>query len=93
MRFPPEDVTRLAMLLAGEVHIVDIPRSLHREAVSKGTQLIPSKIPITYAQYVMGGLHQATPEKYDPALPWTKVEVREALNRAVNREEGQQTIF
>jgi ABC-type transport system substrate-binding protein len=93
MRFPPEDITRLAALLAGETHIADIPRSLHKEALAKGMKLIPSKVPITYAQYVMGGLYQNTPASYDPTLPWTKREVREALNRAVNRKEIQQTIF
>jgi ABC-type transport system substrate-binding protein len=93
MRFPPEDVTRLAALLAGETHIADIPRSLHKEALARGMKLVPSKVPIVFAQYVMGGLHQNTPANYDATLPWTKREVREALNRAVNRKELQATIF
>jgi ABC-type transport system substrate-binding protein len=93
MRFPPEDVTRLAALLAGETHLADIPRSLHKEALAKGMKLVPSKVPIVYAFYIMGGNYLSTPEKYDATLPLTKKEVREALNRAVNRKELQATIF
>ncbi len=93
MRFPPEDSTRLAMLLAGEAHLVDIPRSLQKQALAKGMKTLRSRVPIAYAQYVMGGLYSSTPAKYDISVPWTKREVREALNRAVNRKEIQQTIF
>ena len=39
-RWVPEGVTRLATLMAGEVHIADIDRALQRDAVSKGMQVV-----------------------------------------------------
>jgi ABC-type transport system substrate-binding protein len=92
MFFPPEDTTRLAMLLAGEAHIADFPRSLQKQALAKGKKLIPSVIPLVFAQYAMGGLFFDTPE-LDPTLPWTNIKVREALVRAVDKKEIQRTIF
>jgi peptide/nickel transport system substrate-binding protein len=41
-RWVPEGVTRLATLMADEVHIADIDRALQREAVSKGMKVIES---------------------------------------------------
>ena len=97
LRWPPEDGTRLASLLAGEAQIVDIPRSLQKLASERGMKLLPSRVPIAYAQYVMGGNYAQTPDKFDPKIPWanpaTGKLVREALNRAVNLKEIRQTIF
>src|SRR5262249_56341360 len=44
-RWVPEDVTRLATLLSGEVHISDVPRALQQEAVGKGMQVLTSQLP------------------------------------------------
>jgi ABC-type transport system substrate-binding protein len=38
-RWVPESVTRLATLLAEEVHIADVERALHQEAVGKGMKI------------------------------------------------------
>ena len=37
----PEDVTRLATLLSGEVHIYDVPRALQKDAAAKGMNTLP----------------------------------------------------
>src|SRR5882672_6411926 len=44
-RWVPEDVTRLATLLSGEVHISDVPRALQKDAVAKGMQVLTSQLP------------------------------------------------
>ena len=43
-RWVPEGVTRLATLLAEEVHISDVDRALQHDAVAKGMQVMPSKM-------------------------------------------------
>src|SRR5467141_1379371 len=42
-RWVPESVTRLASLLAGEVHISDVDRVLHKDAMAKGMKISVSK--------------------------------------------------
>ena len=84
---PPEDGTRLAMLLAGEAHIVDIPTTLHKEAQAKGMKTVSSTLPGQGYFWMMGGLYFATPEKLDPKVPFTDKRVREAMNRAINRKD------
>ena len=41
-RWVPEGVTRLATLLAEEVHISDVDRALQKDAVAKGMQILTS---------------------------------------------------
>src|SRR6266704_950607 len=43
-RWVPEGVTRLATLIAGEVHISDIDRALQKDATDKGMKLVSSKL-------------------------------------------------
>ena len=85
-RWVPEGVTRLATLMAGEVHIADIDRALQRDAVSKGMQVVESKLPAMQHQWHFGGTYFATPDKLDPKIPFVKREVRQAMNKAVNRQ-------
>ena len=42
-RWVPEGVTRLASLMAGEVHISDVDRALQKDAVAKGMKISASK--------------------------------------------------
>jgi peptide/nickel transport system substrate-binding protein len=85
-RWVPEDVTRLASLLSGEVHISDVPRALQKEAIAKGMKISISKLPAMQLQWQFGGTYFATPEKLDPKVPFVKREVRQAMNMAVNRQ-------
>src|SRR5215472_15620714 len=56
-RWVPEDVTRLATLLSGEVHISDVPRALQKEAVGKGMQVLTSQLPAMQHSWQFGGLY------------------------------------
>src|SRR5438445_8120508 len=71
-RWVPEGVTRLATLMADEVHISDIDRALQREAVSKGMKIIESRLPAMQHQWHFGGTYFATPDKLDPKIPFVK---------------------
>src|SRR6266446_2131257 len=85
-RWVPEDVTRLATLLSGEVHISDVPRALQKDAVAKGMQVLTSQLPAIQHQWQFGGMYFATPDKLDPTVPFVKKEVRQAMNLAINRQ-------
>ncbi|HSX78459.1 MAG TPA: ABC transporter substrate-binding protein [Candidatus Saccharimonadia bacterium] len=92
-RWVPEGVTRLATLMADEVHISDIDRALQREAVSKGMKIIESRLPAMQHQWHFGGTYFATPDKLDPKIPFVKPEVRQAMNKAVNRQAIADTLL
>lgn len=82
----PEHATRLAMLLAGEAHMVTIPRDLHEQAAVEGMQPVTASTTGTPIVWFLGGCYFATPEIVDWDVPWTDVRVREAMNRAIDRE-------
>ena len=65
-RWVPEGVTRLATLLAEEVHISDVDRALQKDAVAKGMKISTSKLPAIQHQWQFGGLYFATPGQAGP---------------------------
>ena len=85
-RWVQEGVTRLATLLAEEVHISDVERSLQKDAVAKGMQVIPSTQPAMAHWWVFGGMYFSEPEKVDAKSPLIKPDVRQAMNMAINRK-------
>jgi ABC-type transport system substrate-binding protein len=80
-------VTRLATLLSEEVHISDVPRALQADASGKGMKIITSRLPAIMHAWYFGGLYFATPDKLKADVPWTKKEVRQAMNMAIDRQE------
>jgi ABC-type transport system substrate-binding protein len=84
-RWVPEGVTRLATLLAEEVHISDVDRALHRDAESQGMKIIPSQLTAIGHEWLFGGLYFATPDKLDAKVPFVDKRVRQAMNMAINR--------
>lgn len=92
-RWVPESVTRLASLMAGEVHISDVDRALQKDALAKGMKLTTSKMPAMQHQWQFGGMYFATPDKLDPKQPFTKREVRQAMNMAINRQAIAQNLL
>ncbi len=84
-RWVPEGVTRLATLLAEEVHISDVDRTLQKDAAAKGMKIVRSILPAIQHMWFFGGLYFATPDKLDPKVPFVKKEVRQAMNMAINR--------
>jgi peptide/nickel transport system substrate-binding protein len=94
IRLAPEATTRLAMLLGGEAHIVDLPRELQQEAISRGMKLVSSAQPVDWISIYFGGQYFLPGDpKFDPKVPWTNKKVRQAMNMAVNRKELLETIF
>jgi len=85
-RWVPEDVTRLATLLGGEVHISDVPRALQKDAEAKGMKIIPSKRTAIGHEWLFGGMYFATPDKLDAKQPFVDKRVRQAMNMAINRK-------
>ncbi len=85
-RWVPEGVTRLATLLAEEVHISDVDRALQGDAVAKGMKIVSSTLHSMQHQWYFGGLYFATPGKLDSKLPFTDKRVRQAMNLAINRQ-------
>jgi peptide/nickel transport system substrate-binding protein len=84
-RWVPEGVTRLATLLAEEVHISDVERALQRDAQAKGMKLVPSKLTAIGHEWLFGGLYFATPDKLDTKVPFVDKRVRQAMNMAIDR--------
>jgi len=94
IRFVPEDTTRLATLLNGEAHIVDLPRELQPEALNRGMTILSSKLATDWETIYFGGQFYIPGDpKYKADMPWTDRRVRQALNMAVDRKELRETIF
>ena len=97
IRWVAEAATRLAMLLTNEAHIADVPRDLEKQATDRGMKRIKGNLPGIQTLVYFGGMFFATPDKYDPKVPWANPSsgklVREAMNRAINRKELNATIF
>ncbi len=85
-RWVPEGVTRLATLLAEEVHISDMDRSLQKDAMAKGMKIIPSQVISIGHEWLFGGMYFATPDKLDQKQPFVDKRVRQAMNMAINRK-------
>jgi ABC-type transport system substrate-binding protein len=94
IRVVPEETTRFAMLMSGEAHIVDLPRELQKDAVSKGMKVFSSSQPVDWMSIYFGGQYYMPGDpKFQANVPWTNKKVRQALNMAVNRQEILKTIF
>lgn len=96
-RFIEEDATRLAGLLADEIHLVALPRDLRKSAVDRGMVEWNSVLPSVQSMWWMGGQYYTTPELLGDD-PWVgedenAIRVRQALNKAINRKEINEELF
>ncbi len=95
----PEDLTRLAMLLTGEANMVDVPKVLHQQAVDEGMEVFESPLPSVGLSLFPLGQYYVSQVNWNPDTePWnapgeTGNKVREALNRAINREQIINELF
>lgn len=92
LRWVREDLTRLAALLTNEIHIAALSRELQLEAGRRGMQPAAAGVPTNYLTMFLGGQYYAAyQEDYDPSVPWaapdTGILVRQAMNKAIDRDE------
>ncbi len=93
-RLAREESTRLALLLSGEAHIADLPRELQKDALKKGMKILSSSFPVDWMTVYLGGMYFLPGDKdFKADVPWTKKQVRQALNMAINRKELLNTVF
>jgi ABC-type transport system substrate-binding protein len=107
MTWSVEEPSRLAQLLAGESHLTEINRDLTQDALAKGFKLIRSRQVAQQTVIAFGGLYFGTEDKaskryteyggmagrFDPKVPWTNKKVRQAMNKAVNRDEILKVMY
>ena len=100
--YTPEDATRLAMLLANEVHLADIPRTLLPQANERGFQTVVATLPGIFMFAYFGGLYYDEPKEIlagsrkgeiEPIAggfiadnPLRNATVRKAMNLAIDRD-------
>ncbi|MYB07430.1 MAG: ABC transporter substrate-binding protein, partial [Gemmatimonadetes bacterium] len=93
-RFVPETSTRFAMLEAGEADLAILNAELNQDAEQRGFSLLQSSIAGEQSVIHFNGLYGTTGDPaWRPDLPWADVRIREALNRAINREELMGVLF
>ena len=107
MTWNVEEPPRFAQLLTAESHLTEINRDLTEEAIAKGFRLIRSRQVAQQTVIAFGGLYFGTEDKaskryteyggitgrLDPKVPWTNKKVRQAMNKAVNREELLKVLY
>jgi ABC-type transport system substrate-binding protein len=107
MTWNVEEPPRLAQLLAGESHLTEINRDLTDEAIAKGFKLVRSRQVAQQTVIAFGGLYFGTEDKstkryteyggisgrLDPKVPWTDKKVRQAMNKAINRDEILKQLY
>jgi peptide/nickel transport system substrate-binding protein len=107
MSWTLEEPTRFAQILAGETHITEVNKDLVDDLIRKGYKMIRSRGTAQQIGISIGGLyfgtedaktgryteHGGTAGKLDREVPWTKKEVRQAMNKAINREELARVLY
>ena len=107
MTWTLEEPPRFAQLLAGETHLTEINKDLVDDAVAKGHKLIRSRQVAQQVQVFFGGMYFGTEDKatgryteyggttgkLDKSVPWTNIKVRQAMNKAINREELLKALY
>src|SRR5712691_5811357 len=107
MTWTIEEPTRLAQLSAGESHLTEVNKDLVDTLVTKGYKLIRSRQVAQQIQLFLGGMYFGTEDKatkrytedggttgkLDLKVPWTDIKVRQAMNKAINREELLKVLY
>lgn len=99
-RFAAEPSTRMAALLTGEAHMADLPNDLMAQAEKQGMKTFRGEFPGTR---VWGSFRccfskdpkAATPDTTPmfPDSPLMNLKVRQAMNKAINRDEMNKAFF
>ena len=107
MTWTIEEPPRFAQLLTGETHLTEINKDLVEDAVAKGHKLIRSRQVAQQVQVFFGGMYFGTEDKatgrytdyggttgkLDKSVPWVDKRVRQAMNKAINREELLKVLY
>ena len=104
MTWTVEEATRLAQFKAGETHLTEVNKDLTDDLVRTGSKLIKSRGPAQQVQINFGGLYFGTEDEdrnkfigttgtLDPDLPFTNIKVRQAMNKAIDRETIKQELY
>lgn len=99
LRWIREVASRNAGLIAEEIHLTELTRDLADAAVGDhGMKIIQSNFPGNQLNGIFQGLHPAEVGNFDPpfqdmSLPYTDVKIREAINRAIDRDILKDTLF
>ena len=89
-----EQFTRLSLLLAGEVQGSDLAREVQIDAFNAGMTVVSSNNENNQSFGFFGGSFLSTGNEYfEGELPWHDVRVREAMNRAVDREAIMDAVY
>ncbi len=99
----PEENTRFAQLKTGQVQISTISRELHEDAISSGLVVLQSELPSIQVGFIIGGVYNPEAPNdcadggercfYQPDEPHLDPRVREAINRAIDRNEINEQLF
>ena len=93
----PESLTRMALILSGEVHISQVERTLQPDAEARGMRVITSTHEAVQTDILIGGQFfentEKWPDHYTPGLPLDNVNIRKALNKAVDRDAIKEEIY
>ena len=98
IKFVSEASTRLASLLTGEIHLTNLPEDSLQQAVAEGYGVVRGNVTALRAfaqfrgQYENEASAQGT-SYMDTGSPFLDVRVRQALNRAINRDEINNAYF
>jgi ABC-type transport system substrate-binding protein len=90
-----EVFTRNAGLLEESIHITELTRELADAAVAdQGMKILKSQFPGNTIEAVFGGLWNTEgSQSYAAADPFRDVKVRQAMNKAINKQELIDTLF
>jgi peptide/nickel transport system substrate-binding protein len=88
----PDAATRVAMLKAGECDLAPISYDDITGVQAAGLKVLT--VPNTWSPYmVFGGLVPARPARWNPDNPWADINVRKALNMAIDKQAIVDTLF
>ena len=100
IKFVKEPATRLAIMLAREGHVTEIPKSLHQEALDGGLAVADSSGQAYTMFLLFGGAYyeKSIRDNFDPTVPWVQPgeigkKVRMAMNKALDRDLINEAIF
>ena len=98
VRWIPESSTRLAALLAREIHITNVPFEQEPTALNDGMKIVTGKVNTMRTYFGMQGAYLNDPSDPNsgykfPDTPLLNKNVRGALNRAIDRDALNEAFF